>query len=388
MSWRRFVVSAVLVGTVIAPMPAQDETPAPARIDPPAIGPLLGGIRAKYEQPGIAAAVFTSDGIVGSAALGVRERGKEAPIEPGDRFHIGSCTKAMTATIVAMMVEEGKLRWDTTLGDAFPVLRDGIHEKFRAVTLEQLLHHRAGVPPFTAGGAPEFAKIKNLSGTPAEQRLEMTRRILSEAPTSVPGVQFAYSNAGYGIAASAAEVASGQPWEDMLRERLFNPLAMTSAGFGWPATVESPDQPRGHWGDGTPAPMALTAPYKLDTAIAPAGDVHCSAEDFARWGVFHLRGLRGGATRGVSLKAETFQKLHKPEGPQRYAMGWGVSVKSGRTIHQHSGSAGTFFATIAIDAESDIGAVVMTNAANPSANKACAEIIHALLGMPGDDDDE
>ncbi len=79
-------------------------------------------------------------------AVGLRRAGSDVAATTGDKFHIGSCTKSRTATLAAMLVEEGKLTWQTKLADVLPELAGSMHPDYRAVTLEQLLAHRAGVP--------------------------------------------------------------------------------------------------------------------------------------------------------------------------------------------------------------------------------------------------
>lgn len=333
----------------------------------------------EHAQPGIAAAVFRDSGIVAVAATGVRAMESDARITTRDRMHVGSCTKSMTAVIVGMLVEEGLLRWDMTLGEALPALAASMNESYRAVPLELMLHHRAGLPAFTAGAAPEFELTKDLKGSPAEQRLEFARRLLSRPPADAPGSHFVYSNADYAVAAVITEQATGKSWEDLLQQRLFEPLNMNDSGFGWPATPERPDQPLGHAAaaDGL-RPLPVDHAYHLPACLAPSGDVHCSIEDFARYGVFHLRGLHaldpldGGRPL---LSPRTFAKLHQPFG--EYAMGWVAAKRGDAQLTWHNGSAGTFFALITLDPDRNCGVVVIANAGTGS--KACEAVTKTLL---------
>ena len=106
----------------------------------------LEPIRAEYELPALAAAVVKDGKIVASGAVGVRVYGTHIPVKLGDRFHIGSDTKAMTATLAGMMIEEGKLRWDSTIGEVLGPVIPNLKPKFAAITLEQLLSHTSGIP--------------------------------------------------------------------------------------------------------------------------------------------------------------------------------------------------------------------------------------------------
>lgn len=336
---------------------------------------VLEVIRSKHKLPAIAAAVADDERIVASAAIGVRRLGEPASVEFHDRFHVGSCTKAMTATMIATLVESGEVSWSTTLAQTFPELAGEMNEQYKTVTLEQLVTHRAGVPSFTAGNAPESALLRNLTGTSTEQRAEFLKRVTLKPPQFEPGSTMMYSNGGYGLAAAMAERATGQSWEQLLIDRVFRPLGMASAAFGWPASEESPAQPCGHLKQGEAfQPHWPNNDYRLSHAIAPAGDVCCSIEDLARFAQFHLRGLRGGDT---TMKPEALRRLHTPA-LNRYAMGWVIIPQpDGSSASWHNGSAGTFFAWMTVRPESNRAVVVAINAGGCEA--VCREVTEALF---------
>ena len=142
---------------------------------------------------------------------------------------------------------------------------------------------------------------------------------LNTPPAAPPGTEFLYSNTGYALAGHMAEKAAGKAWESLLQELIFRPLAMRSAGFGVPGQPGSVDQPRGHTSAGQPiepGPAADNPP-----AMYPAGGVHLSLEDWARFTSAWLRGAQGTSR---FLKAATFKKMLTPPAQQDYAMGWGV----------------------------------------------------------------
>src|SRR5262249_20455813 len=152
-----------------------------------------------------------------------------------DRFHLGSCTKSMTATMIATLVEEGKLGWTTSVGEGFPELAEQMKPAWKSVTIEQLLTHRRGAPAgLDAGGL--LGRLWKREGTPREQRVTLVRGVLEREPEAAAGTRFIYSNAGFAIAGAMAEKVAGEAWEDLMRERIFGPLGMTSAGFGAPGT--------------------------------------------------------------------------------------------------------------------------------------------------------
>ena len=130
-----------------APPSAAPTTPHTLRRETPeAIAALLRPILERHDIPGMAAALVRGERPATIGTAGVRRRGSPQPIARADLFHVGSCTKAMTAMLCARLVEQGALSWNTTLAAAFPHQRPMMAPAFRTVTLEQLLTHRGGLP--------------------------------------------------------------------------------------------------------------------------------------------------------------------------------------------------------------------------------------------------
>jgi len=133
----------VLVIALLALIPITIQAAPPPAKD---VSALLSPVVQKYDVPGMAAAVVRGGEIVAVGVAGVRTRGKPDKIAVADRFHIGSDTKAMTAMLCGILVDEGKLKWSQTLGETFPELKKSMNPQYQSVTLEQLLTHRGGAP--------------------------------------------------------------------------------------------------------------------------------------------------------------------------------------------------------------------------------------------------
>jgi CubicO group peptidase (beta-lactamase class C family) len=342
------------------------------------VNTLLEPLGAKHKLPALAAAVINGDQTIALAAVGVRKDGAPEQVTAADKFHIGSCTKSMTATLAAMFVEEGKLRWDTKLAEVLPDRASAMHADWRDVTLEQLLSHRSGAPEaLDADGL--WGRIRQHKGTPPEQRLFLLDGVVTKPPAAPSGTKYIYSNAGYAIAGAILERVAAKPWEELLRERLFKPLGMDSAGFGPPATPGQVDQPWGHTAGllglkpVPPGPGADNPP-----AIGPAGTVHCSLGDLAKYMALHLRGARGAAKL---LKPESFQKLHTPIPGQEYALGWLVVERgwAGGAALTHAGSNTMFYTVIWIAPKKDFAVIVAANVGGASAEKGCDETAWKLI---------
>lgn len=326
---------------------------------------LAEQVRADLGAPALAVAIARNGSVLERAEIGNRRADKSDPIQPGDLFQIGSITKSFTATMIAELVQRGELSWNTTIGSALSDLP--VDRQYRRVTIEQLLRHRGGIVPMPTGG-PFESDIDHSGRTPQEGREMLVREVLSEKPIVKPGRRKVYSNAGYVVAAYMAERITGQTWEALMHEIVFEPMMLKSAVIGWPATIDRPNQPRGHFG--VPPNLRVQnidengiGGIDFGVFLAPAGHVSCSCEDLARFGAAHLQGLAG--KDGV-LTAETFRKLHTP-GPHGddesgYALGWVTGKKANGSIrHWHNGSGGTFLATLSIYPEDDLSVAIVTN---------------------------
>lgn len=351
------------------------------------VSSLLDPIREKHKLPALAAVVVEGDTIVAQGVVGIRRQGSPELATIDDQWHIGSCTKSMTATLVALLVEQGRLKWTTTVGESFPELAATMDPAWKDVTIELLLTNRSGAPGgLDADGL--WGRLWAFSGTPTEARLLLVEGVTKRPPEAKPGSKFIYSNAGFSIAGAMAERAMGRAWEDLIQEMLFAPLGMTSAGFGAPGDAAAVDQPRGHR-PGKSSPIAVDPGPGSDNpvAIGPAGIVHLSLPDWAKYASFHIHGERGDlpADAKPHLSADSFAKLHTPAGADAkpddgYAMGWGVMRRDwGGRVLTHSGSNTMWFATVWLAPEKDFAVLVATNVGGDEAQKGTDEAAWAMI---------
>jgi CubicO group peptidase (beta-lactamase class C family) len=335
-------------------------------------GQALEIILKKHHLPALAVVVVRDGQICDRAAVGVRKSGEPTLVTTNDVFHIGSCTKSMTATLTALLIEEGKLRWDTTIADLFTELNGKMNKQYEAVTIEQLLTHRGGVP--TTPPAAAWKRASEQKGTPTQQRREFIEAVLKQPPDAAPGTKMIYSNQGYAIIGAILEKLTGTPWETLITERLFKPLHMDSAGFGPPGTAGAVDEPWGHIRN-----SSIIVPVQQDNppAIAPAGRVHCSLDDLARYTIFHLRR----AQSGDLLKSETLVKLHTAPDGSNYACGWIVVKRNwaGGNALTHNGSNTMWYVVMWLAPEKNFSVIAATNIAGPDAQQGCDEVASAMV---------
>ena len=212
----------------------------------PPLDAMLRPYLARFGLPALAGAVVRDGRIVAAGAFGIRRVGTSIPVTIDDRFHIGSDTKAMTALLAAMLVEGGKLHWDTTVGSVFPELAAAMAPDVGGITLEQLLSHTSGIPSDNPAQdkliEQSFAQPGNLD----ELRYWIIARLVKQQLRSKPGAQFAYSNLGYTLAGAIVERIGGKTWEELIAARIFDPLGLKTAGFGPQSSLGRVDAPLGH----------------------------------------------------------------------------------------------------------------------------------------------
>ncbi len=325
--------------------------------------------------PALAAAAVMDGKIIASGASGVRKYGDTTPVIVTDKFHIGSCTKSMTGTLAAMLVTDGKIKWSTSVAEQFPDL--DIHPDFRSATLLQMTSNTGGVPKEIP---PALWKttVANQDLPEATQRMKFVAALLKSPPAYPPGTRNEYSNGGFTIAGAMLEKASGMDYQKLIRTRLFLPLHMNSAGFGMPATRRKVDQPYGHiLRDGVPFPIPPGPNSDNPPAITPAGRVHLSILDLAKYASFHL-----GTAGDPLLDSKSLTFLHTIVPPAKdYAIGWTVLKRpwANGTALYHNGTNTTNYTVMWLAPDRKFAAVATCNIDSGIGNKACDDAVSFLI---------
>jgi len=318
--------------------------------EPTDISVTLGGIREEHELPAVGAVLVDSSGVLSLGVDGLRVSDAAAKVDSDELWHLGSNTKAMTATLYATYVQNGELGFDDPLPSFFPDIE--ALPAWQSVTIRDLLQHRGGVDPNMTqlpGSDPE---------TVMANRAEWAETVLTAAPASPIG-DFSYSNVGYVLVGAALESHTGQTWEALMNERLFEPLSMSHCGFGAPP---HPENAQGHSQDGTPQPGQDNTPM-----LGPAGTVHCSLES---WGRFLSANLAGAKGESPLLDASLWSELHQLE--SGYAMGWGGAGLYNRPGIGHDGSNTLWYARALVIPDTNRAYGLATNIVSPAGVGAAA----------------
>jgi len=339
---------------------------------PPAeLAPVLKPILEKYrELPGLVGAIVVGDRTVAIGAVGIRKVGAPEPMTAGDLIHLGSDTKAMTATLIGKLFESNRLSEKDTMADVFAELRPSMNSEMAKATVAQLLEHTAGLP-----GNVDWWAIDRTKKSLSAQRRMVVEEVLAKAPVNPPGTKYEYSNVGFVILGAILEQKTGKPWEELIANELFKPLGMTTAGFGPPGTPGKVDQPWGH-----AIKNGKLEPLQFDNAplMDPAGRVHCSISD---WGKFVSLYLDPERQKPAVLTAKTIRELTTPGPIGTYAGGWIIAKRSwaGGTALTHAGSNTMWYCVVWAAPNRHFAVLSATNVAGQEASKACDDASAALI---------
>ena len=327
------------------------------------------------QAPAVGILVMQDGKVTGVAAQGLRRNDRPDRVQVGDVWHIGSDGKAMTATLIAKLVDRGVLSWKTPLAQMLPNLAATMRPEYRNVTLLQLLSHQSGLPHDAIDTKFIDSFLTDTRPLPV-QRVAYIAHALQDKPVAPPGTKFSYSNTGFIAAAVVAERATGSSYEDLMRREVFGPLGITSEGTGVPEGAE----PRGHIKG---KPVAVMSADANPLFFAPPGNWYLTLNDWAKFCLDQMAGVQG---HGRLLKTATYRLMQTPQitdGDTGIGLGWGID----RTVMRlegpfltHSGSDGTWYAVVALLPRKGSGVLAVANAGESmGGNKAAVRALKAEL---------
>ncbi len=334
-----------------------------------------------WEVPGMAIAIVKDDKVVYAKGYGLRELGKTAPVDEHTLFAIGSSSKAFTATSIAMLVDEGKLKWDDHVTQYLPGFQ--LYDPYvtREMTVRDLLTHRIGLE---RGDQVWYA-------TPFSRDEVLRIRYLE--PSSSMRSRFGYQNIMFLAAGQMVPSITGKSWDDFVAERIFTPLGMKETGTTIRTLSKTNDVSTPHVKiDDKVQPVA----WRLIDNIAPAGSINSNVVDMAQWlrlqlgkGKFDGKQLVSEATINETRTPQTIIRL---EGPYpifypdahffSYGMGWFLSDFRGKKLVEHGGAIDGMRAEVAIIPEVNVGVVILTNVSGTMLPQfLCYSIFDAYMGQ-------
>ena len=289
-------------------------------------------------------------------------------LDPQFAWHLGSNTKALSALLYAVLVDEGSCRWGATLAEMFP--GTVVHPDLAGVSVEELMAHVSGLSD-SALNADWLTARRLDRASPAEQRASFARDTLGPAPTGTRGT-FAYANASFIILGAAIEAATGDSWEKAMRTRLFDPMRLQRAGFGAPVQALWGRQTLGR----VTRPVDPAGIADNPAVLGPAGTVHMTAADYGE--VLALI-LRDGAPL---IRAETMRHLLTPPNPVlTYAGGWGLTrAGNGPADLIHDGSNTMWYARAIVSRARGRALAAGTNRGGDEGRATVERMVSGLTG--------
>jgi CubicO group peptidase (beta-lactamase class C family) len=375
-----------LLMAIFIPLPMPAQTPPDEALHPlpPELDAYVRGVMRDWEIPGLAIAVVHGDSVF-VRGYGVRELGRQEPVDENTVFDAASLTKSFTATAIGMLVDEGRMRWDEPVRTYLPNLAFADPYLTANVTMRDLLSHRTGLA--AANGSWRLTNIG------ADEIVRRARFIPVAAPVRTTLI---YSNVGYALAGQAAASAAGMPWEALVTTRILQPLGMraSTADFDTVEMIANRAIPHALIG-GELRPIRREVGGR--DGIAAAGSVQSTAADLARWLRFQLG---DGTWRGARLVSDSvMQQLRTPNvlipttpamrAARRvrffpgYGLGWQVMDFRGHPMVWHSGSGDGSATFMAVLPQDSLAVLVMMNTwAAPGIHGAlAARILDTWLGV-------
>jgi len=332
-----------------------------------------------FNVPGLGIAVVAGGEVVYAEGFGFRDVENDLPMTPGSLFAIGSTTKAMTVTALGMLVDEGKLDWDTPLRLYLPGFRLSDPLTTERITLRDLVTHRSGLPRH------DLIWYNNDQST----RAEIVDRLAYLELTEDLRAKFQYNNLMFMTAGYLAGQLSGTTWEEVVRERLFEPLGMQRSNFSVDDLRKDADHALPYReNDGNEIERM---PFRRNELIGPAGSVNSSVNEMARWLAFNLQGGRVDDHQLIS--AGTLADIHSPHmtsgaTPDRpdisvwtVGMGWGIQTYRGHRQISHGGGIGGFITSVVFFPDDDLGLVVFNNCRSGLPRLVARHAADRILGL-------
>ena len=377
---------ALLALALLAPAAGAQRRPAPAldaRFDA-----AIDSVLAAWKVPGLALAVVQRGQVIYAKGYGLRDREAKAPVTPRTKFAIGSVSKSFTVTGLAAQVAAGKLDWDRPVRDYLPGFRMWDASATDRMTTRDLVTHRSGLP-----------RHDLLWGRGVYSRQQLFDRLRWLEPTKEFRSYWQYQNLMYMTAGVLSGHLDGTEWEQVVRERVFTPLGMTTADFSVADLQHSADFSYPYALTGQAATdSAIRVPYRNIDAIGPAGSINASVEEMARYLAMHMQ---GGAWQGKAvIAAKDAREMQAPQmvmpkgpvpptgewtelGDESYGMGLFINAYRGRKLVHHGGNIDGFSAELNFLPNDSIGVVVLTNLNGTSVRDFVPYMVYdRLLGLP------
>ncbi len=367
---RSCTVYCCVAGLALAlPVQASDDPTLEQRLD--RLSEILEEARVDAHIPGMSIAIVKDDEVIWTHGFGLADVTTKRPADEHTIYAIGSTTKAMTSSLVGMLVDEGKLDWDDPVTEYLPYFDLAIDsdDPNDQCTMRDLLSHRHG---FTRMG------ILWLNGSLS--RDEVLRTAATAEPWDTYRNGFHYCNVTYLAAGQAAGVAAGISWDEMMTSRIFGPLGMTSSTLSLAEVQKDARLALGYTWDADTKELEHDEMMDL-SVIGPAGSVNSNVVDMAQWLRLQLAKGEIDGQRLISAERieETWTSQIEIAGGVDYGMGWMLHEVDGRRVVEHGGNIAGFSAQIGLLPDESLGFVLLINLNMAPLQQSSLQIVFAAL---------
>ncbi len=345
--------------------------------------------RFQHRAPAMAGAIVPAKGSVLVASNGVRKYGDATPVTDNDYWHLGSDTKAMTATLVGILADRGIVDWNTSVAQLFPEWSGKMQGRYHFATFEILAAHRCGIE---SGLVPQpvIDELARTDISTKQARYNAMDALVGNDPFQLPVGSYQYANINFVMIAAMLEKATGKSFETLFFQELVQPLGMWTFAFGVPGKAPGVHQPYGHHevdpdpDDNIPGSIWVDENPYLNPTWAAAGAGYCSLQDWAKFLRLHLNGREG----SLEISPCAMKRLHTPYPSSdgiSYGWGWGImSDGAGGLVLGHDGSITTYYARCNVFLHKRCAAIAATNIGGYGPNVFFGRGNEAVAGLQGE----
>lgn len=355
------------------PVAPPTEPPVVAEPVDDTLAPRLEKLASALEQArvdnhvvGMAVAVVKDGGVVFARGFGETNLESKTPVTPRTMFAIGSSTKAFTATLIGMLVDDGKMTWDDPIEQHVPEFTLAVQGKdVGKATIRDALSHRTG-----------FTRMGVLWASGKVPRPEFLAQASHAKPTADLGKKFQYNNVTYAAAGEASARVAELSWDELLKQRLLDPLGMKDSTSSSKEALANERLATGYRWREIPETFEAVPMRPIDQ-IGPAGAINSNVLDMTRWLRFQLA---NGTFEGERLIAkETLLAMRDKQidvgGKMAYGMGWFLDEWNGEKLYHHGGNIDGYAAMVAILPGRNTGLVMLTNVSYTPLQGGVAELV-------------
>lgn len=341
----------------------------------------LALLQQRDDVAGLATAMVVNDKVVFEDTVGYADAATRQPVTPNTVFRLASLSKAFATALTGLLVDQGKLRWDTKLVDVLPYFKLKDMQAADQATVADILGQKIGLPRNTYDNLLE-------GHVPYE---ELVRKLDEVDMTCDVGQCYGYQNIAFGMIGDVVLARTGDFFYHQVEKRLFYPLGMATASYGRAALESSKSWAHPH--RASRHGWIPFEPNEIYYRVAPAAGVNASLRDMEKWLIAQMGGRPDvlpqslldvlhtpGVVTPSELRATPWRRARLTDA--HYALGWRVYEYGGETLIYHAGAVAGYRTMIGFFPKYHVGVVTLWNSTGPAPSGLMPMVFDELLGLP------